>query len=102
MIVRYVSPGGRLTAEPELVSFWAPADGVVTPIEGENYQDVPTTRHQQLLRDRAQPADRTGAVGGLVAGSRTVTGERPRDAPAFTTGVREGVGDPAAGRSGAA
>ena len=55
LIVRYVQPDGRLTAEPEPVSFWAPmADGVVTPIEGENYQDVPTTRHQELLRGRAR------------------------------------------------
>ena len=50
-----VTAGGRLTAEPEPVSFWAPmADGVCSPIEGEDYSAVPTTRDPGLLRRQAR------------------------------------------------
>ena len=60
LIVRFQGPSGRLTAEPEPVLFWAPmADGVVTPIEGENYSAIPTTRDPSLLRQQA----RTRATG---------------------------------------
>ncbi|MEY9961363.1 hypothetical protein [Streptacidiphilus sp. MAP5-52] len=55
LIVRNLTVSGRLTAEPEPVSFWAPmADGVVTPIEGEDYSAVPTTRDPGLLRRQAR------------------------------------------------
>ena len=55
LIVRFQSADGRLTAEPEPASFWAPmARGVVTPIEGEDYREVPTVRHPQLLRRQAR------------------------------------------------
>lgn len=55
LIVRYESAQGRLTAEPEPVSFWAPAaDGVVTPIEGQDYRAVPTYRDPGVLRRDAR------------------------------------------------
>lgn len=58
--MRYESAQGRLTAEPEPVSFWAPAaGGVVTPLEGENYSGVPTHRNPAALR-RAARARATG------------------------------------------
>lgn len=60
LIVRFQGANGRLTAEPEPASFWAPAaDGVCTPIEGEDYSAVPTYRDPALLRRQV----RTRAAG---------------------------------------
>jgi hypothetical protein len=54
LIVRFVRGDGRLTAEPEPCSFWAPAaGGVVTAIEGQDYSTVPTHRDPGLLRREA-------------------------------------------------
>ena len=55
LIVRYQSADGRLTAEPEPVSFWAPAaGGVASPIEGQDYSGVPTFRDPAALRREAR------------------------------------------------
>ncbi|MFC1435980.1 hypothetical protein ACEZDB_35645 [Streptacidiphilus sp. N1-3] len=55
LLVQNLTAGGQLTSEPEPVSFWAPlADGVCSPIEGQDYSAVPTTRHPGLLRQQAR------------------------------------------------
>jgi hypothetical protein len=60
LIVRCESAQGRLAAEPESVSFWAPAACGVTPIEGQDYRDVPTHRDLAVLCRDA----RARAIGG--------------------------------------
>jgi len=54
LIIRFEQPDGRLTAEPEPCSFWAPAaKDVVTAIPGQDYSAIPTHRHPGLLRRTA-------------------------------------------------
>lgn len=55
LIVQNLTIGGLLTAEPEPVTFLAPlADGVCSPIEGQDYSAVPTVRDPGLLRRQAR------------------------------------------------
>ncbi|MFC1428515.1 hypothetical protein ACEZCY_35675 [Streptacidiphilus sp. N1-12] len=55
LLVQNLTAGGRMTSEPEPVSFWAPlAGGVCSPIEGQDYSGVPTTRDPGLLRRQAR------------------------------------------------
>lgn len=96
-----MSADGRLTAEPEPVSFWAlAAGGDASPIEGENYSGVPTFRDPAVLRRRPAPGARAASLAATAVagyeGGRIPRGDAPRNGRTASSALayKKHEGDP--------